>query len=56
MFFSAGGVNRNAKNYLLDRISLGEKDGDEDHLWFQIGRAVFNELFRNSKSNNKINS
>jgi hypothetical protein len=31
-------------NYLLGRITLGENDKDEDHLWFRIGRAVFKSV------------
>ena len=42
VFFSSGGINRTPCKYLLDRIGLGESDKDEDHLWFRIGRAVFN--------------
>jgi peptidoglycan/xylan/chitin deacetylase (PgdA/CDA1 family) len=37
-------LNRDAKKYLLGRVSLSERDKDEDHLWFRIGQAVFNDL------------
>jgi len=47
VFFSAGGVNRDASKYLLGRMGLGAGDKDEDHLWFRIGRAVLNDLLRN---------
>ena len=47
VFSAAGGVNRDASKYLLGRMSLGEGDKDEDHLWFRIGRAVLNDLLHN---------
>jgi len=49
VFFSAGGVNRDARKYLLGRMGLSEGEKDEDHLWFRIGRAVLNDLLH-SKS------
>lgn len=47
VFFSAGGVNRDASKYLLGRIGLSESDKNEDHLWFRIGCVVFNDLLHN---------
>lgn len=44
VFSTVGVVNHDAKKFLLGRISLSERDKDEDHLWFRIGRAVFNDL------------
>ena len=44
VFSTAGGVNRAPGKYLLGRISLGEGEKDEDHLWFKIGRAVINDI------------
>jgi peptidoglycan/xylan/chitin deacetylase (PgdA/CDA1 family) len=44
LFSAAGGINRDVSNYLLGRITLGENDKDEDHLWFRIGRAVFKSV------------
>ena len=44
VFSGAGVVNHDAKKYLLGRISLSERDRDEDHLWFRIGHAVLNDL------------
>lgn len=47
VFSAVGGVNRDVSNYLLGRIGLSERDKDEDHLWFRIGRAVLNDLLHN---------
>lgn len=41
VFSTAGGVNRDARRFLLGRIALCESDNDATRLWFRIGRAVF---------------
>lgn len=39
-FSASGGINRDPDdNYLLERMSLTEGDGDEDRLWFRMLRA-----------------
>lgn len=40
-FSTAGGVNRDANQFLLGRVALCESDNDAAGLWFRIGRAVF---------------
>ena len=47
VFSGAVVANRYAKKYLLGRIGLSEHEKDEYHLWFQIGRAVFNDILHN---------
>jgi len=44
VFSAAGGINRNPSDFLLTRMSLCEKDEDEDYIWFKLGRSLFNEL------------
>lgn len=44
VFSTAGGVNRDVSKYVLGRMSLYESDKDQNHLWFQIGRAALNNL------------
>ena len=44
VFSVAGGVNRNPSDFLLTRMNLHEKYRDEDYIWFQLGRNLFNEL------------
>ena len=44
IFSSAGGINRNPADYVLDRLSLTENDDDESHLWFRVGRPALRKL------------
>lgn len=44
VFSASGGVNRDPTKFLLRRMSLYERDKDEDYIWFQFGRAIFNDL------------
>jgi len=41
LFSSAGNINSNQNNYLLDRISLGPYDINEFAMWFKIGKNIF---------------
>lgn len=41
VFSTAGGVNRNARQFLLGRVALCESDNDAAGLWYRIGRAIF---------------
>lgn len=43
VFSGVGGINRDVSKYLLGRMSMGESDKDNEHLWFRLGRIVFNE-------------
>jgi peptidoglycan/xylan/chitin deacetylase (PgdA/CDA1 family) len=38
-FAAANGVNRNPRNFLLDRISFYQDDHADSHLWFKLVRA-----------------
>jgi peptidoglycan/xylan/chitin deacetylase (PgdA/CDA1 family) len=44
VFSGACVVNRDPTKFLLGRISLSEFDKNEEHLWFRVGRAVYNDL------------
>lgn len=42
VFSSSGRVNRNSRDYVLDRFGMCENDVDENHFWFRIGRTWLN--------------
>jgi len=45
VFSATGDLNSNASDFLLHRISLNEKDVDEDYIWYKLGKSIINSFF-----------
>mgnify|MGYP003987400035 FL=1 len=44
VFSASGGVNYDPSSFILNRMSLYEKDDDEDYIWFQLGRSLLKNI------------
>jgi peptidoglycan/xylan/chitin deacetylase (PgdA/CDA1 family) len=44
VFSASGGVNYDSSDFMVNRMSLYEKDKDEDYIWFQLGRSLLRNV------------
>ena len=44
VFSALGGANYDPSSFILNRMSLYEKDYDEDYIWFQLGKSLLKNM------------